>query len=82
MIPDHDYAPIQQTAVLLKKGAENPAATALLDYSSNPPAALAIIEEIRLRFAQIISDSLIMLTPSRSRHFTFNLQSSQYLHGS
>jgi molybdate transport system substrate-binding protein len=44
IIPDHDYAPIQQGAVLMKKGAENPAATALLDYLKSAPA-LAIIKK-------------------------------------
>ena len=44
IIPDDYYAPIRQGAVLLKKGAENPAAPALLDYLKSAPA-LAIIEK-------------------------------------
>ena len=44
IIPSSDYAPIRQGAVLLKKGAENPAAPALLDYLKSAPA-LAIIEK-------------------------------------
>jgi molybdate transport system substrate-binding protein len=44
MIPRDDYAPIRQDAVLMKKGAENPAAPALLDYLKSGPA-LAIIEK-------------------------------------
>jgi len=44
IIPDNDYAPIRQGAVLMKKGAENPAATALLDYLKSAPA-LAIIKK-------------------------------------
>ncbi len=44
IIPNSDYAPIRQGAVLLKKGAENPASAALLDYLKSAPA-LAIIEK-------------------------------------
>jgi molybdate transport system substrate-binding protein len=44
IIPRDYYAPIRQDAVLMKKGAENPAAPALLDYLKSAPA-LAIIEK-------------------------------------
>jgi len=44
IIPGDYYAPIRQGAVLLKKGAENPAAPALLDFLKSAPA-LAIIEK-------------------------------------
>ena len=44
ILPREDYAPIRQDAVLMKKGAENPAATALLDYLKTA-TALAIIEK-------------------------------------
>jgi molybdate transport system substrate-binding protein len=44
IIPGNYYAPIRQGAVLMKKGAENPAAPALLDYLKSAPA-LAIIEK-------------------------------------
>ncbi len=44
VIPREYYSPIRQDAVLMKKGAENPAATALLDYLKTAPA-LAIIEK-------------------------------------
>ena len=44
IIPDDQYAPIRQGAVLMKKGAENPAAPALLAYLKSAPA-LAIIEK-------------------------------------
>ncbi len=44
IIPDDRHAPIRQDAVLLSKGAENPAAPALLDYLKSAPA-LAIIEK-------------------------------------
>ena len=44
IIPDNQYAPIRQGAVLMKKGAENPAAPALLAYLKSAPA-LAIIEK-------------------------------------
>lgn len=44
IIPGNYYAPIRQNAVLMKKGAENPAAPALLNYLKSAPA-LAIIEK-------------------------------------
>lgn len=44
IIPGNYYTPIRQGAVLLKKGAENPAASALLDYLKTAPA-LAIIKK-------------------------------------
>ncbi len=44
IVPSEDYAPIRQAAVLLKKGAENPAAPALLDFLKSAPA-LAIIKK-------------------------------------
>lgn len=44
ILPSELYSPIKQTAVLLKLGAENPAATALLDYLKSP-AAQAIISK-------------------------------------
>ena len=44
MIPDNLHDPFNQTAVLLKKGAENPAALALVDFLKSP-AALAVIEK-------------------------------------
>jgi molybdate transport system substrate-binding protein len=44
LIPADYYAPIRQGAVLMKKGAENPAASALLDYLKSAPA-LAIIQK-------------------------------------
>jgi molybdate transport system substrate-binding protein len=44
IIPDDRHAPIRQDAVLMTKGAENPAAPALLDYLKSAPA-LAIIEK-------------------------------------
>ena len=43
-MPSTDYSPIKQGAVLLKLGASNPAALALLDYLKSAPA-LAIIEK-------------------------------------
>jgi molybdate transport system substrate-binding protein len=43
-VPNTDYSPIKQGAVLLKLGANNPAALALLDYLKSAPA-LAIIEK-------------------------------------
>ena len=43
-VPITDYSPIKQGAVLLKLGANNPAALALLDYLKSAPA-LAIIEK-------------------------------------
>ncbi len=44
IVPSDRHAPIRQDAVLLSKGAENPAASALLDYLKSAPA-LAIIEK-------------------------------------
>ena len=44
IIPDNLHAPIRQSAVLMKKGAENPAALALIDYLKSIPA-LAIIKK-------------------------------------
>ena len=44
IIPDNLHAPIRQSAVLMKKGAENPAARALIDYLKSIPA-LAIIKK-------------------------------------
>jgi len=44
LIPSHLHGPFRQTAVLLKKGADNPAALALVDFLKSP-AALAIIEK-------------------------------------
>lgn len=44
IIPDELHSPFRQTAVLLKKGEENPAALALLDFLKSAPA-LAIIEK-------------------------------------
>jgi molybdate transport system substrate-binding protein len=44
IVPSDDYAPIRQGAVLLKKGAENPAAIPLLNFLKSAPA-LAIIEK-------------------------------------
>ncbi|TAN70981.1 MAG: molybdate ABC transporter substrate-binding protein [Methylobacter sp.] len=44
IIPADRHAPIRQDAVLLSTGAENPAASALLDYLKSAPA-LAIIEK-------------------------------------
>ncbi len=44
IIPDDLHAPIRQDAVLLTRGAENPAAPALLNYLKSAPA-LAIIEK-------------------------------------
>ena len=44
IIPDNLHAPIRQGAVLMKKGAENPAARALIDYLKSIPA-LAIIDK-------------------------------------
>lgn len=43
IIPDNLYTPIRQTAVLMKKGAKNPGAAALIDYLKSKPA-LAIIK--------------------------------------
>ncbi len=44
IIPDNLHSPFNQTAVLLKTGAENPAALALIDFLKSP-TALAIIEK-------------------------------------
>lgn len=44
IIPDNLHAPIRQGAVLMKIGAENPAARALIDYLKSIPA-LAIIKK-------------------------------------
>jgi molybdate transport system substrate-binding protein len=44
IIPGNYYAPIRQSVVLMKKGAENPAAQALLRYLKSAPV-LAIIEK-------------------------------------
>ena len=44
IVPANLHSPFKQTAVLLKTGAENPAATALLAFLKSPPA-LAIIEK-------------------------------------
>jgi len=44
IIPTDQYSPIKQGAVLMKQGAENPAAPALLNFLKSAPA-LAIIEK-------------------------------------
>ncbi len=44
IIPDNLHGPFNQAAVLLKTGAENPAALALMDFLKSP-TALAIIEK-------------------------------------
>jgi len=44
IIPEDQYSPILQDAVLLKSGANNPAAVALLEFLKSAPA-LAIIEK-------------------------------------
>jgi molybdate transport system substrate-binding protein len=44
IVPNNLHSPFRQMAVLLKTGAENPAARALLDFLKSP-AALAIIEK-------------------------------------
>jgi len=44
VIPDNLHSPFRQMAVLLKTGAENPAAHALMDFLKSP-TALAIIEK-------------------------------------
>jgi len=44
IIPDNLHSPFRQMAVLLKTGAENPAALALVDFLKSP-TALAIIEK-------------------------------------
>ena len=51
IIPDNLYAPIRQGAVLLKNGAENPAALALLEFLKSAPA-LAIIKKYGYALAQ------------------------------
>jgi len=42
MVPDTLYPPIRQDVVLLKRGADNPAAKALLDYLKSEPARAII----------------------------------------
>jgi molybdate transport system substrate-binding protein len=42
MVPDTLYPPIRQDVVLLKRGADNPAAKALLDYLKSEPARVII----------------------------------------
>ncbi|MDD4915480.1 MAG: molybdate ABC transporter substrate-binding protein [Methylococcales bacterium] len=44
IVPESLYNPIRQDAILLKSGAENPAAVALLEFLKSPPA-LAIIKK-------------------------------------
>lgn len=44
IVPDKLHSPFRQMAVLLKKGAKNPAALALVDYLKSP-SALAIIKK-------------------------------------
>ncbi|WP_446809752.1 molybdate ABC transporter substrate-binding protein [Methylomonas sp. 2BW1-5-20] len=44
IVPENLHSPILQDAVLLKTGAENPAAQALLEFLKSPPA-MAIIEK-------------------------------------
>ncbi|MGZ8225812.1 MAG: molybdate ABC transporter substrate-binding protein [Methylococcaceae bacterium] len=44
IVPDNLHSPFRQMAVLLKTGAENPAALALVNFLKSPPA-LAIIEK-------------------------------------
>ncbi|MGZ4958473.1 MAG: molybdate ABC transporter substrate-binding protein [Methylomonas sp.] len=44
IVPANHYAPIKQSAILLKLGAENPAAKALLEFLKSQPA-LAIIKK-------------------------------------
>lgn len=44
LVPSNLHSPFKQTAVLLKKGAENPAAIALIAFLKSP-TALAIIEK-------------------------------------
>jgi len=51
IVPAQLHAPIKQAAVLLKKGAENPAATALLAYLKSAPA-LEIIKKYGYDLAQ------------------------------
>ncbi|MFV3386232.1 molybdate ABC transporter substrate-binding protein [Pseudomonas sp. NY15364] len=42
IVPDDMYDPIKQDAVILKQGANNPAATALVEYLKGPEAAKVI----------------------------------------
>lgn len=42
IIPSNYYAPIKQSAVLMRKGIENPAAPALLNYLKSAPAMVII----------------------------------------
>ena len=51
ILPEELHAPIKQTAVLLKNGAQNPAATALLTYLKSAPA-LEIIKKYGYDLAQ------------------------------
>ncbi len=44
IVPSNEHSPIQQGAILLKNGAENPAAVALINYLKSKPA-IAIIEK-------------------------------------
>lgn len=44
LVPENLHSPFKQTAVLLKKGENNPAALALIDFIKSPPA-LAIIKK-------------------------------------
>jgi molybdate transport system substrate-binding protein len=50
-VPENLYSPILQDAVLLKTGAENPAALALLEYLKSAPAK-AIIKKYGYELAQ------------------------------
>ena len=49
LVPQADYTPIRQDAVLLKKGASNPAATAFMTFLKGPEAR-AIIEKFGYAF--------------------------------
>lgn len=51
IVPENLYSPILQDAVLLKTGAENPAALALLEYLKSAPAK-AIIKKYGYELAQ------------------------------
>ena len=51
IVPEKLYQPIRQDAVLLKTGAENPAAVALLEYLKSAPAQ-AIIKKYGYELAQ------------------------------
>jgi molybdate transport system substrate-binding protein len=44
LVPENLHSPFNQTAVLLKKGENNPATIALIDFIKSPPA-LAIIKK-------------------------------------